>query len=229
MSRIVAIDTSSWWGGVALVESAASGATTTVAEVGLRVRESHSKHLLGLLETLLAAAGWSRSSVDVYAACRGPGSFTGIRVGLGTVRGLALGSGRPCLGVISLLALAEAHGPAERSRLPMLDAGRGEVFAALYDAGSSPPQERVSPWVGAPGEALLRGEGGAVAFGSGAERYSDRIAITGPWRLGATPRSVAAAVGRLALLRLAAGSADGDGLSPLYVRPADAEARGGRR
>lgn len=227
MSRVVALDTSTWWGGVALVEGGVRASTVVVAETGLRVRDSHTTHLLAMLEALLAQAGWTRSSVDAWAASRGPGSFTGLRVGLGTVRGLGLASGRPCLGVVSLQALAEAHGPAELPRLPMLDAGRGEVFGALYDAGSSPPEELLPPWVEPPGSALARAGAGAVVFGPGAERHADRIGAVEGFRFGASPRSVAAAVGRLALMRLAAGADDGEGLSPLYVRPADAELHGG--
>ena len=70
MMRAVAIDTSTWWGGVALVEAEA-GKGEVVAEAALLVRDSHSRHLLPLLEHLLDQAGWGRSEVDLYAATRG--------------------------------------------------------------------------------------------------------------------------------------------------------------
>jgi len=109
--RVVGIDVSTWWGGLALVEASDAGvAPLLVAEVGLLVRDSHAVHLLVLLDRLLAEASWSNSSVDAYAATRGPGAFTGLRVGLGTIRGLGLASGRPGIGVGTLRRLRIARG-----------------------------------------------------------------------------------------------------------------------
>lgn len=230
MIRAVAMDASTWWGGVALVESL-DGATErrTVAEAGLLVTDSHSVHLLRLLDFLLAETSWPKSSLDVFAATRGPGSFTGLRVGLGTVRGLGLASGRPCLGVGTLEAMAEALGPSERDRAPLLDAARGEVYGARYDPSTSPPREAVAPWIGPPERALAGSEVAPVLFGSGAELHRDRLRAAGfDGPLAATPGSVAAAAGWIATVRLRAGVPDEDGLSPLYLRPPDAQARAGR-
>lgn len=225
MMRVVALDTSTWWGGVALVEGEEGGSETAIrAEAGLLVEDSHAAHVLRLLEVLLREAGWDRDSIDLYAATRGPGSFTGIRVGLGTVRGLALASRRPAIGIGTLQALAEAFGPATADRVPLLDAGRGEVYGARYDATSSPPAELVPPWVGPPERAVSGGGGSPVVFGPGARAHRDSLARTGsavPPRRGYG--SVAAAAGRIAILRLRAGAVDGEGLSPLYVRPSDAQ------
>ncbi len=224
MSRLVAVDTSCWWGGVALLETGSAGACRVVAEAGLLVSDSHAAHALALLGALLAEAGWSRSDVDAYAATRGPGSFTGIRVGLGTIRGLGLAASRPCIGIGTLEAMAEAFGPAAGERVPLISAGRGEVYGARYDAASSPPVEIVPPWLGPPERALEAGGGEAVLFGPGVEAAASAMRGKG-WRGPAwrTPTSVAAAAGRLALIRIASGAADGEGLSPLYLRPPDAE------
>jgi len=228
VTRLAALDASTWWGGVALVERIGAARPEVVAEAGLLVRDSHSVHLLRLLDLLLAEASWPRSSVDAFAATRGPGSFTGLRVGLGTVRGLGLSSGRPCVGIGTLEAMAEAFGPADRERVPLLDAARGEVFGARYDADGSPPREVVAPWIGAAERALDAGAA-AVAFGSGAQRYAQRLGAAGLNRPpAAAPRSIAAGAARIALFRLDAGGGDGDGLSPLYLRPADAESKAGR-
>ncbi len=231
MNRIVALDTSTWWGGVALLEGRdRETIPDTVAEAGLHVSDSHAAHLLRLLDALLSEAGWTRSTVDAFAATRGPGSFTGIRVGLGTLRGLGLASGRPCLGVGTLWAMAEAFGPTDSERVPLLDAGRGEVYGARYDAASVPPLELVPPWVGAPALALAAGGQDAVFFGTGARALhdagSERAGFEG--RLGRSPTGIAAAAGRLAWLRIARGAGDGDGLAPLYLRPPDAEVKADR-
>jgi tRNA threonylcarbamoyladenosine biosynthesis protein TsaB len=223
MTRLVALETSTWWGGVALLE-ASEDAPVVVAEAGVRAGSSHAFHLLALLGCLVNEAGWAKSSIDAYAATRGPGSFTGLRVGLGTVRGLALGAGRPCIGIGTLEAMAEALGPAEGDRVPLLDAGRGEVYGARFDPGGSPPVVRIEPWLGPP-ERALEGDGaGWVLFGPGAESHRDRLIAAG-WRgvPRRSPTSVAAAAGRLALGQLATGAASGTGMSPVYLRPPDAE------
>ncbi len=216
MRRVAAVDASTWWGGAALVEEA-EGRAEVVAEIAVRIRDSHAAHLLGMLDHLLDEAGWSRGQVDVWAATRGPGSFTGLRIGLGTIAGLGLASGRPCLGVGTLEALAEAHGPAEAERVPLLDAGRGEVYGARYDAASSPPREIVPPWLGPRERALEGGSGSPVLLGPAA------ATLPGSVLSGRSARGVAAAAARLAASLAAAGAADGDGMAPLYIRPPDAE------
>lgn len=225
MTRVAALDTSTWWGSVALLEGTADG-PAPVAEGGLRVHDSHAARVLSLLEALLAQAGWTRSDVDVWVATRGPGSFTGIRVGLATVRGLSLGSARPCIGVGTLDALAEARGPAALDRVPLLDAGRQEVYGARFDASGHPPGERLAPWVGPPERALEGGD--AIVFGPGAEIHRERLRRAGWSGEPSAVGSVAAAAARIALALGPGGAGPGDGMSPLYVRPPDAKLRRGR-
>ena len=223
--RILALDTSTWWAGVALVEGdETTGRSECVAESRVFVRDSHSARLLPLVDALLTATGWSRESVGAYAAVRGPGSFTGIRIGLGTLRGLAIASGRPCLGIGTLEAMAESFGPAGADRIPLLDAGRSEVFGARFDPAGSPPGERTAPWVGPPERAVEAASRRCVVFGSGAQLYASRLFAAGlDFEPARAPESIAAAAGRLAVFRRAGGATDGEGMSPLYLRPADAE------
>ena len=219
MMRLLAIDTSTWWGGAALVETAA-GDPRVVAEIGLRVEDSHAAHALAIVEALLAAAGWDKTSLDAYVAVRGPGSFTGIRVAMGLARGLGLAAQRPCIGIGTLDAMAEAFGPASTERVPLLDAGRGEVYGARFDAVSTPPRVLSGPWVATPDAALTGGEG--IVFGTGAERHRDALLSAG-YRgvIGRSPTSVAAGAARIASTLPGDGS-DRD-FTPLYVRPPDAE------
>jgi tRNA threonylcarbamoyladenosine biosynthesis protein TsaB len=222
--RILALDTSTWWGGVALVSSEAGGAgPRVVAEFGSRVDGSRSDRLLNWIERLLAEAGWPKSSIDAFAVTRGPGSFTGIRVALGTARGLSVATGRPCHGVTTLEALAEAHGPGELPRVPLIDAGRGELYAARYDAVSSPPLERRGPVVG-PAVDLLEGDtcAGALLIPGPCTELVD-VPLRRKTRVAESPRAVAAAAGRLVALRAGASPAgETPPLAPLYVRPPDA-------
>jgi len=222
--RLLAIDASTWWGGVALLE-VREGVPKLVAEIGVHVEGSHAARLLPLVEGLLATAAWPKNSIDAYAAVRGPGSFTGVRVALGLMSGFALVAGRPCVGVGTLHAMAEAYGPAAADRVPLLDAGRGEVYGARFDPGSYPPLELRGAWVGDPAQAV---ESGAtlVLFGEGARVHEVRLreaGYTGPIGRGGT--SVAAAAGRIALSKLAAGTVAAGEVAPLYVRPASAKVR----
>ena len=196
----------------------AAGSPRVVVEHGERVDDSHAEHLLDWIAHALDEAGWSRSSVDAYVATRGPGSFTGIRVALGTVRGLGLATERPCVGVTTLESIAEAHGPDDRERCPIMDAGRGELYAARYDAGSSPPVESAVPFVGAAEGVLASAaaRGCAIVTGPGTDVGSIRGAeearvVPGPLRL-------AGAAGRIAALR----PLENAPLAPLYIRPPDA-------
>jgi tRNA threonylcarbamoyladenosine biosynthesis protein TsaB len=224
--RLAAFDTATWTGSAALVEAdSATWAVESVRELVVEVAGSHAVHILGLLDRLLADAGWAKSSLDAFAATRGPGSFTGLRVGLGTVRGLGLAAGRPAFGVGTLDAMAASVHSATTDRVPLLDAGRGEVFGARFDASSDPPRELVPPWVGPVGRALEPGRPDGTLIGPGAAALADGLRAAGfRGSVGSPEGSVALFAGRLALARLAAGARDGEGLVPLYVRPADAEA-----
>ncbi|HEX6853575.1 MAG TPA: tRNA (adenosine(37)-N6)-threonylcarbamoyltransferase complex dimerization subunit type 1 TsaB [Candidatus Polarisedimenticolaceae bacterium] len=219
MRRLLALDTSTWWAGVALVED---GRVTL--ERRRHVTDSHAARLLPLIEAALADAGWERATIDAFAAVRGPGSFTGIRVGLGLLRGLALASGRACVGVGTLDAMAQDRGSAPGARVPVLDASRGEVFAAVFDPSGVPPAATREAWLGSPRSVVEAAPRGAVAFGPGAEKYAALLEAGGlavePGRAGC---GVAGAAGIVAWRRLEAGARHGADVEPLYLRPADAE------
>jgi len=225
LTRVLALDTSTWWGSVALVEVKQEGSESrprVVAEKGARVDGSHAERLLPWIERLLAGVGWSKTSLDAYAATRGPGSFTGIRVGLGTIRGLSLAAGRPCFGVTTLEAIAEVHGPAGLERIPMMDAGRGELYAARYDADSSPPLEIEAAWLGAAPLVLSRAEAsrGLVLPGPGLQielAPDARSSVAA-----STLERLAGAAGCLVGHRVARGTDSPEPLAPLYLRPPDA-------
>jgi tRNA threonylcarbamoyladenosine biosynthesis protein TsaB len=216
---VVSLDLSTWWGGVALVERAADGrGAVVVAEIERLVDGSHAPHVLGWIDSVLAEVGWSRTALDGFVATRGPGSFTGVRIGLGTIRGLALASGRPCAAVPTLEAMVHAHGPAGRDRIGVLTAGRRDVFAARYDALSSPPRPIGSPWFGSV-ESVVDPDGRRAMLipARGQEEAVRAIAARTGHDCGAPVRGVAAAAARLALE--AGEFGPGADLAPLYLRP----------
>lgn len=140
--RLLGIETAAFAGGVALVEDG-----RVVAEYTLDAgKGGHSRWLVPAIQELLEAAGWSGDSLDALAVNRGPGSFTGIRIGVATAQGLAYGWDRPLWGVEGLEALAwQAVGSASagagnagapqsprRVVLSLIDARHGNVYAAAY-------------------------------------------------------------------------------------------------
>lgn len=188
-------------------------------------RPLHATRLLEEVERAAAAAGgWD--AVDLIAVGLGPGSFTGLRVGIATARGLGLSLGLPARGVCTLDALAAGMpaAGAEGERLAVLDGWRGEVFAALYDAVGKRIWE---PAVYRPRELAERaaalGQTPSVA-GSGAVRFRQELARDGV-RIADDSDPVHRVAGRhvCALAAAAAGEEDPDGLAPIYLRPPDAE------
>ena len=187
-----------------------------------------SERLLPALDALLRRAGVALDAVTGFAVSVGPGSFTGLRVGIATVKGLAFGSGRPVAAVGTLAALAF---PALGGRSPvaaLLDARRGELYAAVFAADGSvlvPDCVRTPEALAAllpAGTRLVVGEGAAA----GAERLVARSAggtlpLPAPFGL-----ARAEAVGVLGARALARGEGQGAGrVAPRYVRRAEAEVR----
>jgi tRNA threonylcarbamoyl adenosine modification protein YeaZ len=219
LKRVLALDTSTWWGGLALVSQEGAGeAPRVIAELGATIQGSHTGHLLPRVEWLLSLAGWSKRDPDAYVATRGPGSFTGIRVGLGTIQGLGVASGRPCIGIDTLEAMAEAHGPADRERLTLITAGRGDLYGARYDPGSCPPKRLAGPWLRPLAELAAAKWGGALLIFAPGSEAEARQAAAGGATVAWPPRSIAAAAGRLALLGGIPDQGDAAPLTPLYLR-----------
>jgi tRNA threonylcarbamoyladenosine biosynthesis protein TsaB len=128
--RILAFETSTARGSVALWEG-----DRAVASACHEQPNAHAEALMPLMTRLLADAGWSKNSLDRLGVGLGPGSFTGLRVGIALADGLSLGLDRPLIGVPSLRAMVA--GPLSEGRSPcaaVLDARRGELFVAIYDA-----------------------------------------------------------------------------------------------
>jgi tRNA threonylcarbamoyladenosine biosynthesis protein TsaB len=216
-TRIVAIDTTAESGSLALIENGA-----VLEEVLVWSAEGFGHVLFPQLELLLARHGWSPAGVDCYAAAAGPGSFTGVRVGLAAIKGLGEALGKPVVAVSNLQAVAW-HGTA-LLRAPVADARRGEVYGAVYSACLelvSP--ERVlgfSAWIDTLPDTEL--EFLSTDFTDFAEALTQTRFRNAPMKT--VPRALAGAVGRIAADRLAAGLATSPAaVDANYVRRSDAE------
>jgi len=225
--RILSIDTSTSLASVAL-----SVDERIVAESVFTCERTLSARLLPEIERLLGLAALTADEIDLFASSVGPGSFTGVRAGVATVQGLALATGRPCVGFSTLALMAMNFPLATTPVCPLLDARKGEVYAALFDCSSAVPAYLAKECV-MPPERLLDlvcdTTGKPVIFaGEGALRYRD--AITG--RMGAQAlfapypdHAGRAANGTLlALEAYRRGEAlEPARLQPVYLRPSEAE------
>ncbi|WP_244487434.1 MULTISPECIES: tRNA (adenosine(37)-N6)-threonylcarbamoyltransferase complex dimerization subunit type 1 TsaB [unclassified Aureimonas] len=184
------------------------------------IGKGHAERLMDDVAGLLGEAGATYADLTRLAVVVGPGSFTGLRVGVAAVRGLSLALGLPALGVGTLEALAEPHRGGGLPVLAVLDAKRGEIYAALHDSDGT---EILEPTALAPADlpGFLAGfEEGAslIVTGSGASIAAD--ALAGRWPVRAMPEAY---VDIAAVARIAASREPGAVPSPLYLRGADAK------
>jgi tRNA threonylcarbamoyladenosine biosynthesis protein TsaB len=224
---ILAVDTTTPSGSVALLEDEA-----LLGEVGLDSGATHSARLFRSVDFLLGALGREIGAVDAFAVAAGPGSFTGLRIGIAAVKSLAFAGGKPVAPVSSLLALAAKLVGEETGPLvcPLLDAKKDEIYAALFEAAPGGLTEVLPQGAYDPDAFFSRLPAGRViAFaGSGLALYKDRLLA----RVGANARFparspfIAAEVARLgaAAIRAGQGVAAAD-LEPLYYRRSQAEER----
>jgi tRNA threonylcarbamoyladenosine biosynthesis protein TsaB len=130
---ILAIETSTGCGSIALTRG-----ERLLAEATAQPEVTHSRRLLGTVSWLMQAAGVVWSDLDGIAVSLGPGSFTGLRIGMAAAKGLAMACGVPLLGVETLDALAlSCSGAGEERICPVLDARKQEVYAAMYQSGQN--------------------------------------------------------------------------------------------
>lgn len=111
-----------------------------LGEINLNSGYTHSESLLPSLEFLLSSAKLMPNDVDVFAAAVGPGSFTGVRIGAATVKGLSFGRGKCCVGTSTLEALAVNVRELRGIAVPVMDARRGQVYTAVFDCRDGEPK-----------------------------------------------------------------------------------------
>ncbi len=116
-----------------------------LAELYLDAGKGHSEVLLPALEKLFLITGLTTERIDLLVCTTGPGSFTGVRIGVSTIKGLALATGKPIVGVSTLEALAMNVFPARRLICPILDARKNQVYAGLYRLAPDGMPEAVAP------------------------------------------------------------------------------------
>ncbi|MDY0042933.1 MAG: tRNA (adenosine(37)-N6)-threonylcarbamoyltransferase complex dimerization subunit type 1 TsaB [Desulforhabdus sp.] len=222
--KVIAVDTSTSSGSAALLDG-----DLLVAEWSLQCAQTHNRRLLRSIDFLLQQAGWSLNDLDGFAVATGPGSFTGLRIGLSTVKTLAWSVNKPFVGISSLDALAAPLCFAQLPVCPILDARKKEIYFALYkqiQCGQLMLQG--SYCVSKPERLIERIDQPTIVCGDGWLLYREllrsklgKLAVELP----APYHTIRAAnVGAMAMRRLQTGEAEDPMTSlPLYVRPSEAE------
>lgn len=211
---LLALDTSTALCSVALLKNG-----RIEGELRRTVKTGHAGMLLKLIDSLLDLCACPKDTIDMIAVGRGPGSFTGIRIGIATAKGLATALGCGLKGVCTLDAMAYGALPCATPIMPVLDARKSEIFCARYARDGARqgdylniPPERIAEYIDQP----------TLLIGNGLELYSEALAATlGPHFLPG-PQTLwhpqAALIGALALQH----PEDFNDLNPLYVRASDA-------
>lgn len=176
--KILAVDTATSSLSVAVTD--AGGLRT---ELTRSTGETHARHLMALVDTVLRLSDMAVDDLDAFAVTIGPGTFTGLRIGLSTVQGMAMAASKPVAGISSLEALAAQASPASQGAdslvCAMLDARRHEVYGGLFRSNGQGMAPVSDPRVGPPETFLNAIEEPCLLVGSGAlmvqDMFKDRL------------------------------------------------------
>ncbi len=226
--KILAIDTSTMLGGVAIMGESGG----LIAEARLNVKSTHSERLMTEIDHTLKQAGMGISGIDVFGVAIGPGSFTGLRIGLSTVKGLSYATGRPVVAVPSLEAFAWNFPFSAFPVCTMFDARKHEVYAGLFrwqDGTFLRLREETSMRAA---DLVSSLDGPTIFAGEGAALYHETItAIAGEKALFPSQQHMVPSPANVALLGLMKAKkgefAEPVGLVPRYIRRSEAEMKVG--
>jgi tRNA threonylcarbamoyladenosine biosynthesis protein TsaB len=231
--RLLAVETSTLTGAVAVLDSG-----HVVAESRVSIAVTHGERLMASIDGVIRAARWGLADVDAFAVAQGPGSFTGLRIGLSTVKALAFASGKPVVGVPTLDALAWRLPYCAHPVCAILDAKKNEVYAGLYRTLEGQLEILEAPRAVAPGtlaEELRASVSGPVVFvgdavGPFAPVLVDVLGARARLAPGDLRLPSAVTVGELGAQALHRGETmDPASVVPLYLRPSEAEIARERR
>lgn len=223
--KVLALETATKAGSIAIADEEAF-----IGEVKLDVSKAHAERVMDYIVWLLKSSNISINEIDAFAVSIGPGSFTGLRIGLSTIKGLAFSKKRPIVPVSTLDAMARRLPFSAYDICPMLDARKDEVYTALYKWENNACVKTMPETAVEPGEFLQTLKGPTIFMGDGAIKYKNLIAEILKADALFPPSSLmspsASSVAEIALEKLRDGiEADPVSLTPFYIRKAEAEIR----
>lgn len=221
--RILAVDTATKSCSVAIASD-----HQLLAEVLVDSGQTHSKHLMQAIHTALKLSGTSMSALEGIAVTQGPGSFTGLRIGISSIKGIAAAAGIPLVGVSSLDVLAAQSALPSFLICPLIDARKGQVYYSKYRMIGADLKKEGGERVGSPFEMLNGIDESSLFVGDGVLPYQQLIRETIGSLAHFAPRNLhtihASTVARLSLERFQRKDFDGlGGFVPSYIRKSDAE------
>jgi tRNA threonylcarbamoyladenosine biosynthesis protein TsaB len=221
--RVLSMDTATKSCSVAVVDN-----KTILSELTVVNTQTHSKHLMGMVDQAIGMAGLDIGQIDGISITKGPGSFTGLRIGVIAAKALAAALDIPIVGICTLEALAHQGRGHLPLVCPMIDARRGEIYWALFRIEKSVFVSQAPACALPVADAIRDIEEPCEFVGNGALLYRDAIldkfgaAATIAWRFSHTIR--ASTVASLGMARLLNGDLDEvETLVPYYIRKSDAE------
>lgn len=221
--KILAVDTATESCSVAVIDG-----DVLLAESTSFTGQTHSRQLMNIVDTVLGQAGLKIAQMDGFAVSIGPGSFTGLRIGISAVKGLAFALNKPVVGVSSLQTLASQCGQSPYLICPIIDARKKEVYICHYRFDNGKLEKINQEYVAPPAQAIREVQGPSLFVGSGAILYQDLISAS----LGKLAHFAAesqhiiqaSAVARLSLPRFKRRKTDDiRSLVPRYIRKSDAQ------
>lgn len=217
---VLGIDTATWTATAGVVRDG-----EVLGEGVYREERSHTRSLTQLVDRVLGDAGLAIGDVDALAVSIGPGSFTGLRVGLALAKGIAFAGGLPIAAIPTLEALAWVADAAPGDAVcAALDARKQEVYAALFTMTPDGPRRETPDEALAPAALAERLRPGSILVGDAGDVYGAVLGARAVLRPFTTHHPRGSVVARLGWQRLRAGAAEPIGpLEPVYVRPPDAE------
>ncbi len=169
--RILAIDTAAQTASAAVIDGG-----SVMAECSINHKKTHSQKLMVIIERMMSDLELDISDIDLFAAAEGPGSFTGLRIGIATVKALAHSVNKPVIGVSTLEGLAYNMPYTNGIIVPIMDARNNQVFNAAYEWSDGVLQEITAPNVCTIDECVARTRGkNAVFTGDGVNIHADKI------------------------------------------------------
>lgn len=230
---ILAIDSATPVAGVALVDE-----NRVVREEFVNYGKTHSETLLPMIDRVLSGCGCAITDISALAVTIGPGSFTGLRIGLAAVKGLSMASHKPVVGVSTLEVIAHNLTGSSALVCPLLDARKQEVYCGFYDVGDIYPRELAEPRACSPEQfaahaaqiAHQSGKNNIILLGDGCFPYKEYFQQTLREQMLMAPSHMmfprAAALGSLAVKKVRASLyEDVYTLKPFYIRLSEAESR----
>jgi tRNA threonylcarbamoyladenosine biosynthesis protein TsaB len=227
--KILSVDTSTPTCTVGLVDG-----DRVLAEFVDSSGQTHARHLMGMIDSTVSASGIPVQDIDGFAVVTGPGTFTGLRIGIGTIKGLAFALSKPVVGVASLTALAAQADRSTKFVCPVMDARRNEVYYSLFVSKKGALQQVGKPRVAPPSELVKNVHESCQFVGNGAHLYREMFETAlGPLAQFSRPSLdtiQAGTIAKLALKQFQENEIQSlHAVAPYYIRRSDAEVHVGNQ